>query len=249
MNKVFYVSMVKNEIDILPFIYEQLLKEEIDGYVIADNMSTDGTREYLTDFSKAANNVTIIDDYEIGYYQSAKMNRLIDKAINLGATHIIAADADEYWYTLDRDQTLGDFIRSSDFDVFTATVWDMVPVKGGYDNPLVDFKFREPHVKAMPSVAFRWREGAYVTMGNHDVMHSANRTYDSIAIRHFQYRSLEQMTFKLRNGRAVYEATTMASDIGFHWRQGGLLSDEALLAKWEALTSQQGLVYDPVPLR
>lgn len=249
MSKVFYVSMVKDEMDILPFIYEQLLLEDIDGFVIADNMSSDGTREFLAEFSKNVPNVTIVDDYEIGYYQSTKMNKLIDLAVTQGADRIIAADADEYWYTVDRTDTLGNCLRTMECDVAVATVWDMVPVMGGYDNPLIDFKYREPRVKALPSVAYKWRDGAYVTMGNHDVYHSANRAYDLIAIRHFQYRSYDQFVKKLRNGRAAYEATTMPSSIGTHWRAGGLMTDEALQTEWLAIINQERTVYDPVPLR
>lgn len=249
MGKVFYISMVKNELDILPFIYQQLLLEDIDGFVIADNMSEDGTRDFLADFANQNSNVTIVDDYEIGYYQSAKMNRLIDKAVSFGADHIIAADADEYWYTINRQDTLGNCLRTMECDVAVATVWDMVPMMGGYDNPLIDFKYREPYVKALPSVAYRWREGAYVTMGNHDVIHSANRAYDLIAIRHFQYRSYDQFVSKLRNGRAAYEATTLPGEVGAHWRHGGLMTEDELRSRWEEIINQRELIFDPVPLR
>lgn len=241
--------MVKNELDILPFVLKELLKEEIDGFVIADNMSEDGTREFLAEFAAQNKNVTIKDDYKIAYYQSEKMNRLIDLAVDQGATHIIAADADEHWYSLDPHITVGAFLRAMPYDVAVATVYDMVPPIGGYENPLTDFKYRESNVKALPSVAFKWVPGAQVTMGNHDVYHSGNRTYDSLAIRHFQYRSLEQFKFKQRNGRLAYEATTFDFGVGTHWRLGGLLSDEEMQKQWEAILHQPNVVYDPVPIR
>jgi hypothetical protein len=248
MNKVFYVSMVKNEIDILPYLYSHLLDEELDGFFVADNLSTDGTRDFLSEFATQNKNVHIVDDPEVAYYQSQKMNRLILQAVDLGATHIIAADGDEFWYPIDRSLSLGQTIREMSCDVAIAPVYDMVP-KDKVSDPILDIVYREPAIKALPSVAFRWVPGAQVTMGNHDVYHSTNRNYELIAIRHFQYRSFEQFKNKLRNGKMAYDATELDGGVGSHWRIGGSRSDQELKFLWDTFVNQTNLVYDPTPIR
>jgi hypothetical protein len=35
---------------------------------------------------------------------------------------------------------------------------------------------------------------------------------------------------------------------GTHWREGGALSDCDMAAKWDALCSEDGLVFDPAPI-
>lgn len=241
--------MVKNEIDILPSLYKNLLDEDLDGYLIADNLSDDGTRDFLADFARDNPHVTVTEDNDPAYYQSAKMNKLILQAVDLGATHIIAADGDEFWYSIDRSTTLGATIRSMDVDVAIAPVWDMVPDTLTVADPLEDIIFKEPQIKALPSVAFKWVPGAEVTMGNHDVYQSSNRSDALIAIRHFQYRSFYQFKNKLRTGKQAYDATTFDTGVGAHWRLGGSLSDEELENRWISFVNQSNLMYDPTPIK
>lgn len=65
MDKVFAISMVKNEDDIIQYILDHLLTQEIDHFIIADNMSTDNTRLVLESFAERyPDKFTILDDYE-----------------------------------------------------------------------------------------------------------------------------------------------------------------------------------------
>ena len=70
-----------------------------------------------------------------------------------------------------------------------------------------------------------------------------------LELRHFQFRSLAQMTRKLRDGKRAYDATDIHAMHGTHWREGGLLSDVELAAKWDALLHEDGLVFDPAPVK
>jgi hypothetical protein len=107
MAKVFVVSLVKDEMDIFPFIIEHLLDQEVDGFYIADNMSTDGTRDMLSDYAKTYKNFCVVDDTEVGHYHSDKMDKYIAAAVDkYGADIIIPNDGDELWFSKDNSLTL-----------------------------------------------------------------------------------------------------------------------------------------------
>lgn len=250
MDKVFAISMVKNEDDIIQYILDHLLTQEIDHFIIADNMSTDNTRLVLESFAERyPDKFTILDDYEKAYYQSVKMNALMNKAVDMGADIILPFDADECFLSVDSSKTVGAALRTMELPVTMATVWNMVPqpnqiIPSG--NPLKDIAWREPIVKSMPSVAFRWEENCILRQGNHDVVHSGARSYDVLTVKHYQYRSLRQLTLKVRQGKAAYDATNFGVGEGYHWRVRGAMSDQELLNDWNNHIHQFGLIYDPV---
>lgn len=239
--------MVKDEIDILPYVLDHLMHEDIDEFFIADNNSTDGTREFLKDLASEYNNFTIIDDPVVGYYQQAKMNNWIKQAVELGADIIVPVDADEIWYA--EGTTLGKALKNMVEDVAVAPVIDMVPLRtdSPLSNPVLSMTFREKDIEIFPCVAFKYHPLCSIAQGNHDVSHPGPRNYDLIKIRHFQYRSYEQFCRKMRNGKAAYDATDLPYGFGTHWREGGALSDAELLYRWNAYVNQPGLYYDPSP--
>src|SRR5690242_16616279 len=89
----FAVAMVKDEADIVADTVEATLRE-VDAMIVADNGSTDGTREILADLP-----VTVIDDPDPAYYQSVKMTELAAQAADAGADWVLPIDADERWYS------------------------------------------------------------------------------------------------------------------------------------------------------
>lgn len=251
MTKTIAVSMVKNEIDILPYVVNHLLDEGIDAFFFADNMSTDGTYQYLwalqdTDF-------TVIRDEEVGYYQCSKMNQFVRYATALYGDDsiILPFDADEMFYSLDRTKSLSEALKSMPCDVAVGTVYDHVPTNTDEStgNPLVDMKYRMINLQSPPSVAFKYHPDAYLAMGNHSVGHPGTTGNGVVGVRHFQYRSFEQYVYKLRNGKEAYDATNLPYDYGTHWRLGGAMSDEELRGHWDIYTHRQDLIYDPAPLK
>lgn len=248
MSSLFVVAMVKDEEDIIGYNLEYLINQDVDHFVIANNLSTDATNEILQSFkSRYPNLFTIIQDDEVGYYQSLKMNKLIYTAAELGASHILPLDADEVWFTYS-GKTLGHEIKNMSVDKTYATVFDMVPKGNCFQpngNPIVDICFQEPAVKALPSVAFKFVEGCSIIQGNHDVVMPGTQSEDLLYIKHYQYRSFEQYKNKLRNGKKVYDATVLPDAHGSHWRMGGAMSDDELLANWNNFINQQNLVYSP----
>lgn len=236
---VIAVTMVKDEADVISATIAQLFAQGIDHIIAADNLSTDRTRSILERYD----DLTIVDDPEPGYYQADKMTRLAHQAYDMGADWVLPFDADEIWYA--EGATIADALHHATADVIMAAGWDHIVTTEG-DQPFSPWRRAQP--QTLCKVAFRARPDAELNMGNHDVRPAhLTRESGTLRYRHFQYRSLAQMTRKLRNGRAAYEAADIHPMHGTHWREGGALSDDELAAKWDALCSEEGLVFDPVP--
>ena len=110
--------------------------------------------------------------------------------------------------------------------------------------------WRRQQTQPLAKVAFRARPDVVIDMGNHDVMPRGVRAAPGVLeFRHFQYRSLSQMTRKLRQGKAAYEASDVHPMHGVHWREGGAKSDDQLAAEWADLCATPDLVFDPAPIR
>lgn len=237
------VTMVKDEADIIEPVLRHLTAEGVDRIIVADNMSTDGTFDILHDLQTDLPLILELDD-DPAYEQARKMTRLARQAADLGATWVLPFDADEIWYA--PTGTIATALNTCDADIVTALGFDHI-VTHPTDPPFAPH--RRPETQKLPKVAFRAHPHAELHMGNHDVNRPGTRQAGTLAYRHFQYRSLEQMARKLRQGRAAYEASTVHPLHGTHWREGGLLTDTQMAAKWEALTNTPGLIHDPAPLR
>lgn len=243
------VSMVKDEADILGRILAHMLDEGVDHLIVADNLSTDGTRQILDDYSRTAP-VTVVSDHEVGHYQGRKMTNLAHQAGAIGATWIVPFDADEWWYS--PFGSLKEVIGSSTADVLTAATYQHVSTPGDNldDEPIRRMTYRVPEPKNLPKVAFRYQPECRLHEGNHDVdLPRKAREDGKLEIREFQYRSFEQMRRKVRNGKAAMDATNLHETYGAHWRRMGAMNDEELLAEWHGILDTPGLIYDPVNRR
>ena len=251
--------MVKNEHDVLDTVLRHLLAEGVDHLIVADNLSTDNTPHILNDLEACGAPITIVQDPELGYYQSRKMSGLSDMAAEMGATWVLPFDADEIWYGVDPNTggpcRISDALSlvEADVQVVRAPGWDHIWTDRNFvpthDPDVGPFSpWRRPQTQQLAKVAYRSQPGAVLHMGNHDVSIKDKDVIGPLAYRHFQYRSLEQMIRKLRNGRQAYEASDIHPLHGTHWRAGGLKSDDELAAEWAALCATDGLVFDPAPI-
>lgn len=254
------VTMVRDEADVIDTVLRHLLASGVDHLIVADNLSTDATPHILNDLEACGAPITIVQDPELGYYQSRKMSRLSDMAADMGAEWVLPFDADEIWYGVNPDT--GEPCRISDalyeveadVQVVRAPGWDHIAreVDGHTVSvnqaPPAFSPWRRPQTQQLAKVAYRAQPGAVLHMGNHDVSIKGKDVIGPLAYRHFQYRSLEQMTRKLRNGREAYEASDIHPLHGTHWRAGGLKSDDELAAEWADLCATDGLVFDPAPI-
>lgn len=263
MTHVAGVMMVKDEADVIEGNVRHHIEEGLDRFVIADNGSTDGTRDILSDLSKEYHQLQVVDDPEVGYYQSEKMTKLAAIASEGSRTWIIPMDADELWMAEDRFPVFFNALKG----MWTVRVplfnhfCSAIDAEGA--TPFERIVYRQKDRGALPKVAFLWKSDAVIEQGNHGVHYTDGQeapqySIEAMQIRHFPYRSPEQFVHKAENGAKAYAATTLPPSVGAHWRQYGEIlqrhGQEALLEvfyEWYHFKSpvDAGMIYDPAPYR
>lgn len=241
------ITMIKNEADIVDWTLTHLATQGVDGCYALNNLSTDNTQQILDSHYPWC---VSLPDNEYGYYQSRKMSDLAAKAWDAGATWILPFDADELIYH--PDMPLDTFFGSLPDTVGVVTIqgWDYLPRATMIDdpNPYRRFDHRRIQPQPYPKVAFRAVPNPHIHMGNHGVDRIDGERIGGLHLRHIQYRSEAQMAAKLRNGKAVYDATDLDHGQGTHWREGGGLTDTQIAAKWAELAAEPA-IYDPLPVQ
>lgn len=270
----FGVSMVRDEADVIAGTLRHMA-DEVDHLLVADNLSTDGTRDILADLARELP-LTVVDDPVAGYYQSAKMSALAAQAAAAGAAWIVPFDADELWYSpLGR---IREVLAELGYPIAVARLTNHLRTAIDLDepDPFVSMVWRQRDPAPLPKVAFRWEEGAVIAQGNHAVdFPSASAILRSVfpglsagatalangmpclQVRHFPYRSADQFTRKAINGAAAYRAAPgLSEQDGAHWRAYGEIADREGPARlgdvfrthfWYLSPTDAGLVRDPAP--
>lgn len=251
----FAVSMVKDEADVVASTVSHMLGQ-VDHVIVADNGSTDGTRDILAELD-----VELIDDPDPAYYQANKMTVLARRAADAGADWVVPFDADEIWYC-PHAATIAEYLAPIRRQWLTvrADLYDHVAT--ALDPALVDpvrrIQWRRVNPAPLPKVAVRCREDLMIHQGNHGASYAGGvTTLDGLVVRHFPYRSAEQFVSKARNGAAAYAATDLPVTVGQHWRQYGALieahGDEVghdIFRQWfwsPDPEADEGLILDPCP--
>ncbi|WEJ62127.1 glycosyltransferase family 2 protein [Thiomicrorhabdus lithotrophica] len=89
--------LCRNEVDIIEANIKTHSTLGVDGFVVMDNGSTDGTREKLAELTKQYN-LHVIDQPSQTYQQAKWMKELAFYARDkMGARWVISNDADEFW--------------------------------------------------------------------------------------------------------------------------------------------------------
>lgn len=252
---VWAVTMVKDEADVIAGTLAHMADEGVAGIIVADNGSTDGTRDIIDSLDLSCQ-LVVVDDPDPAYHQSEKMTALAGRAARCGATWIVPFDADEIWVAPHR---VADVLEAMPCDIVTAQLYDHRPSAAdpADPDPFRSIVWRERKPAGLPKVAFRWHPDAVIHQGNHGVTIPGSWTLPGLEVRHFPYRSADQFVRKAANGAAAYRAAPdLPEDMGLHWRQYGQLLDAhgpEVLADvfrqhfWRLSPFDAGMVRDPAP--
>lgn len=234
--EVWTVSVVKNELDILPYVLDHLFAQGIDRIIVADNLSTDGTREYLRQRAAEDSRLIFAEDNCDRHIQSEKITYLSHLAWRSGASWIIPFDGDEFWYA--PNQHLANFLRAQPQNIsinyagFHHTVPTVDSPKDIVNTELVmDTSYPFPG-----KCAFRAHPFAVVVPGNHDV-HRLGDVVQNLEIVHLQYRGIAQIARKVRVGTETSHRT--GEDLSYfapHWEAGSKLSDAEIAEVWDNIS-------------
>jgi glycosyltransferase involved in cell wall biosynthesis len=245
------IALVKDEADIIEFTLRRMA-QHVDWMIVADNGSTDETREILDELARTLP-LTVLDDPDPAHYQSRKVTALAASAARMGADWVIAHDADEVWYS--PFGQVADVLEELDAAIVAAPIYNhRATAKDPADpSPLMQMGWREQHRLPLHKVACRTVIPVHIAEGNHHAHYPAPTVYGDLVVRHFPYRSAEQFVRKVRNGAAALAATDLPEDIGKHWRDYGRLGDEQLGDVFRKHfwtldpATDPDLIFDPVP--
>ena len=234
------ICRVRDEADIIGYTTEHML-QECDLVIVSDNGSVDGTRDILEDLGKKYSHLTIVDDPDHRHWQGARTTELMHQAGRMGAEWVIPYDADEWWPVVTPEDADVVLMRSH---VFLPDPSDDLTE----ENPLLRMTHRLLPYEPFPKVAFRYHWTAAIREGNHDVKHPGLRRVQVEGMRHYQYRSLEQVKRKVRQGTKALEATELSPSTGGHWRQLASLDDDQMSQWWTEYLNQPKIKTTPLGL-
>lgn len=288
MSNVWAVGMARDEGDIIYHTMIHLAANKVNGIIIADNLSKDNTWEQMNLAKEHIQShgcdtqVVLLKDDVVGYTQSEKMTALAQRARENGAQWIIPFDIDEIWFS--PNQTLSDAFSQLDaenVDVYrtlytnhSVTEYD-TPGKSPFHSMQYKWDLPTNHKSC-----FRFRKNdAFVRIsnGNHFVQHNGwdigrnvnvyidDYGHDRIvfgpqilAIRHFQWRSLDHFIKKVTNAYEACKALPSNHDLykGAAWWQefeefeaNGVPGLEKMYYKNILVQGDLGrLIHDPAPI-
>jgi hypothetical protein len=252
------VAMMRNEEDVVEYVVRHMLAE-CDLVIVADNNSTDRTRDILEVMATpdlqdpvGSGRLIIVDEPRVAYLQQETTLRLVSLAVERGASWVLAFDADEMWFC-PSGQRIADVLAAHTGRSVPVGSWEMVPQRSDDPNEVDPFKrivWRRRYSNQQKVV---WRPSAWNVpmVGNHalegeprytKVVGAASFEGQPIVLRHYPYRTFEQTRAKVRHGRMAIEATPYAEGVGFHWRELGAMDDGALARWWAEWTAPKDLV-------
>jgi hypothetical protein len=110
---LYAITMVHNEMPLLPLTLANLLSQGVDRILIADHNSTDGALTWLRAAAKTDERITVFAHHNPALNQAAVISSLARLAAALGATWIVPFDADEFWIAADPSLHLSDVLAAA----------------------------------------------------------------------------------------------------------------------------------------
>jgi hypothetical protein len=231
--KIIMTILVRDEADIIEQHLLYHADMDIDGFIVTDNRSLDGTHDILEEYKKNGMILELINEPSARYNQVAWVHRMIELARDkYGADYCINSDADEFWYTANR--SLRNELASSRASNIYCPSYMMLPTSSGeFWNATDCVKRAAPKKfglnghnnllfgKPTKKVIHRTQGYQMIKMGNHGV-EMTDDIYErsrKIWIYHYSIRSKEQFKRKMLQGGAAIEANeTSSQKEASHWR-------------------------------
>ncbi|WP_010630782.1 glycosyltransferase family 2 protein [Sporolactobacillus vineae] len=230
MKKAFCVGMIKNEADIVES-YIRYHLNIFDGLVILDNGSTDRSLDIIRSLQSEGLPVYLDQDASLEYVQGDKTTELIKRTFDqFGPDFIFPLDVDEFLiapeysgnprklinnlstakvYYLEREYTYAP-VNLNENELF-------IPQRLTFASPIKDYW---PKVVVSKKIMDAYSPS--ITGGNHDLIFDKRnirtQKLQSLKLRHFPYRSLEQLKSKITVGWMNTLASYNYSEgFNYHW--------------------------------
>jgi len=249
------VTRAKTDADILPFTVKRMLAQ-VDHVIVG--VGDEACRQALDGMP-----VEVIEDNDPTFKQAERMTALAHIAREQGADWVVPFDADEVWCsrlhsTLRKTLAqIPDEVLIAEAKLFDHKVTALDP-----DNldPVARMGWRMAGCAPLRKVAVRALEDLQLHGGQHSAGFTDHRfapaVTDAIEIRHYPYRSAQQMVDKIRVGGPALAASNLPKDFGAHWRmfhemleEQGPEALEAWFDRWafsaDPANHPEPLVFDP----
>ena len=222
--------LVKNEEAMIERNLQFHKQMGVDGFIVTDNNSSDGTMRILEKYKQKGWILEIIEETATGYEQKRWVDRMVEKAKrDYNADWVINADADEFWYA--RSGSLKNELASTSANVVRCPWQNMFPEDGlpfwewtQHVCPVPDYTPYDLSPYAIyerqnKKVAHRADGYIQISMGNHKVAMFPRRTVwsEDIVIYHFTIRGRQQFIDKMVQGGKELEKHE-GKHGGRHWR-------------------------------
>lgn len=259
--RLFGVTMVRNEADVIePFVRHN--SSVLDGLVVVDHDSIDGTREILAKLQSEGLPLRVVHDADPAYRQSETMTALARDALTRDAADFVfALDADEF-LKIESRSGLERALAEVPPGMHAAMHW-LTYVPDAFDDDGGGFgpghlwwrlkTERQTLLKVVASRALLERSDDVIAMGSHAILNQAGhdaRSHarlrrDVAALAHCPVRSRGQLEGKVIVGYLAHLAARQVDRrLARHWRElynelrnGGNFGEERL----RAIASNYGL--------
>lgn len=236
--------MVRDEADLVAAMIEHHLGQGVDLIIATDNASTDGTREILAQYAELGV-VELHDDPRLEKQQAEVVTSMARRAfVEHGATWVINADADEFWFARS-GKTLAEALSAvpDNIQSFNVPVRNLLgaPLESGSALPTHiwrDERTREAleavGLHAHPTSDCVHRGSAHVTIqqGNHGSSLPLSSDVDptfALEVLHVPFRQWSRYQNRVRNTASAYERSGLTPSPRHHGMRDARWLDEGAL--------------------